>query len=56
MTILGGSEMVLIGVATVALLWGPKKIPELARSIGQARSEFDQAAHEEVVDDVGDNH
>lgn len=28
------------------ILWGPKKIPELARAIGRARGEFDKASKE----------
>ncbi len=40
-------EWIIIGViAVVILLWGPKKIPEFARSIGLARKEFDQARKE----------
>ena len=42
-------EMILIGViAVVVLLLGPKKIPELARSIGLARKEF-QAGSKEAI-------
>ncbi len=37
-------ELIVIGViVVVVLLWGPKKIPELARSLGMARKEFEQA-------------
>ena len=40
-------EWIVIGVIVVViLLWGPKKIPEFARSIGRARQEFDQARKE----------
>ena len=39
--------MIVIGaIVVVVLLWGPKKIPELARSIGIARREFSQASKE----------
>ena len=42
---LGPLELVMIGViAVVVLMWGPKKIPELARSIGLARKEFTSAS------------
>ncbi len=37
-------ELVVIGVIVVVIImWGPKKIPELARSLGIARKEFEQA-------------
>ena len=40
-------ELIIIGViVVVVLLWGPKKIPEFARSIGLAKKEFDQAKKE----------
>lgn len=40
-------EWILILIVVVALIiWGPKKIPELARAIGQARGEFDRASKE----------
>ena len=40
-------EWIIIGVIVVViLLWGPKKIPEFARSIGRARKEFDEAKKE----------
>ncbi len=40
-------ELIIIGVIVVViLLWGPKKIPEFARSIGLAKKEFDQALKE----------
>jgi sec-independent protein translocase protein TatA len=37
-------QFVIIGVIVVVVfLWGPKKIPELARSLGLAKREFDKA-------------
>lgn len=37
-------EWIVIGVVVIVIfLWGPSKIPEIARSIGLARKEFDQA-------------
>ncbi len=40
-------ELIIIGaIVVVILLWGPKKIPEFARSIGLAKKEFDQALKE----------
>jgi len=29
--------LLVLGVVVVLLLWGPKKIPELARAIGEAK-------------------
>ncbi len=37
-------ELVIIGVIVVAIfIWGPSKIPEIARSLGRARKEFEDA-------------
>jgi sec-independent protein translocase protein TatA len=37
--------ILILGVVAVILIWGPSKIPELARSLGRARKEFDDASH-----------
>ena len=37
---IGGMELVLILVFVVLLLFGAKKIPEFARSLGKAKAEF----------------
>jgi sec-independent protein translocase protein TatA len=40
-------QWVVIGVVIIALfLWGPQKIPDLARALGRARKEFDSASKE----------
>lgn len=40
-------ELASIGaILLVFFLWGPQKIPELARAFGQARREFDNATRE----------
>jgi sec-independent protein translocase protein TatA len=36
----------IVGIIIVFFLWGPQKIPELARMIGRARKEFDNATRE----------
>lgn len=42
---LSGIELVVLIVAVVALvIWGPKKLPEFAKAIGQARGEFSKAS------------
>ncbi len=42
---LGGPEMIII-LAIVILLFGAKKLPELARGLGKAKSEFQKASDE----------
>jgi sec-independent protein translocase protein TatA len=40
-------QIIIIAViAVVIFLWGPQKIPELARSLGRAKGEFDKASRE----------
>ncbi|WP_153127501.1 twin-arginine translocase TatA/TatE family subunit [Peribacillus tepidiphilus] len=46
---LGTGSIVLIGTAAL-ILFGPKKLPELGRSIGSTLREFRQSA-KELVDD-----
>jgi sec-independent protein translocase protein TatA len=36
----------IVGILVVFFLWGPQKIPELARMIGRAKKEFDTASRE----------
>ena len=47
---LGGGEIVLI-LAVVLLLFGAKKLPELARGLGQGIREFKKASNE-VTDEI----
>ena len=46
MAIVGWEMIAVVAVLAVILLWGPGKIPELAKSIGRARSEFEKAQKE----------
>lgn len=40
-------QWVIIGVIVIAVfLWGPQKIPEIARGVGRARREFENASKE----------
>jgi sec-independent protein translocase protein TatA len=41
----GGPEMLIV-LVVVMLLFGAKKVPELARSLGKAQSEFKRGARE----------
>jgi sec-independent protein translocase protein TatA len=44
---LGGPELLIV-LAVVLLMFGAKKVPDLARSLGQAKREFDHGSHEPV--------
>ena len=48
MTIIG-PELVVLILVIVFLLFGARKIPELARAIGRARGEFEVGKHEADV-------
>jgi len=50
---LGGTEMIVI-LAVVLLLFGPKKLPELARGLGKGLREFKKASSElkETIQDA----
>ncbi|HUI86663.1 MAG TPA: twin-arginine translocase TatA/TatE family subunit [Nitrososphaerales archaeon] len=38
-------QWIIIGVIVVVIfLWGPQKIPDLAKAVGRAKKEFDQAS------------
>jgi len=40
-------QLIIIAVIVVVIfLWGPQKIPELARGLGRAKGEFDKATKE----------
>ena len=50
---LSGWEWIVIIIGLVVLLlWGPSKIPELARGLGRAKSEFDKASRGEYLSET----
>lgn len=46
MALEGYQLLIVVGILLVVFLWGPQKLPELARSIGLAKKEFEKAAKE----------
>lgn len=46
MALFGYEGLVIAVILIVLFLWGPQKLPEMARAIGQAKREFDKAAKE----------
>ncbi|MER3601603.1 MAG: twin-arginine translocase TatA/TatE family subunit [Nitrososphaerota archaeon] len=46
-----GVEWIVVAIIVIALLlWGPTKLPELARALGRARREYQKASQEEEED------
>jgi sec-independent protein translocase protein TatA len=43
---MGYEWLVVVAVLAIIFLWGPSKLPELARSVGLARKEFEKASKE----------
>jgi TatA/E family protein of Tat protein translocase len=52
---LGGWEIILIAAAILALLIGPKKLPELAGALGESKKEFKKSMKEAEDMDVEDS-
>jgi len=46
LALVGYEWLIVIGVILVIFIWGPQKLPELARSIGLAKKEFEKSAKE----------
>lgn len=51
-----GAPEILIILAVIILFFGAKKIPELARGIGQGISEFKNARKDPDQDELDDEH
>ncbi len=46
LALVGYEWLIVLGILVVVFLWGPQKLPELARSIGLAKKEFDKVTKE----------
>lgn len=53
---LGTPEMLVLAALLIALIFGPKKIKEFARSFGEAQSEYKKGKHtaDEIEEDLED--
>ncbi|HVL52026.1 MAG TPA: twin-arginine translocase TatA/TatE family subunit [Actinomycetota bacterium] len=51
MTVPGGGELLII-LAVVMVLFGAKKLPEFARSLGKAKGEFRKGLDEDETADT----
>ncbi len=46
MPLSGFDGLVIVAILIALFVWGPSKLPEMVRAIGQAKREFDKAAKE----------
>jgi sec-independent protein translocase protein TatA len=44
--LVGYEGLIIAAILIVLFFWGPQKLPEIAKSIGQAKREFEKAAKE----------
>ena len=44
--IAGMEWLIILAIVAIILLWGPSKLPELARALGRAKGEFEKASRE----------
>lgn len=42
----GMEWLVVLAIVAIILLWGPSKLPELAKALGKAKGEFEKASRE----------
>lgn len=52
MSLVGLNEIILITAVLIALILGPKKLPELARALGESKREFKKSM--KSVDEVSE--
>jgi sec-independent protein translocase protein TatA len=48
----GPSEWIVIAIVALVVIFGAKKIPEIARSLGRSSSEFKKGVKEGAADDA----
>lgn len=50
-----GPEWIVVGLIAVVVLFGAKKLPEMARSVGRAQGEFKKGIKEGNVDEPAES-
>ena len=50
-----GPEWIVVGIVAVVVLFGAKKLPEMARSVGRAQGEFKKGIKEGNVDEPNES-
>ena len=50
-----GPEWIVVGVIAVVVLFGAKKLPEMARSVGRAQGEFKKGLKEGATDEPNES-
>ena len=50
-----GPEWIIVGLIAVVVLFGAKKLPEMARSVGRAQGEFKKGIKEGNVDEPAES-
>ena len=50
-----GPEWIVVGIIAVVVLFGAKKLPEMARNVGRAQGEFKKGIKEGNVDEPADS-
>jgi len=46
LAIVGYETFTIIAILIILFIWGPQKLPEMAKSLGQAKREFEKATKE----------
>jgi sec-independent protein translocase protein TatA len=48
---MGPPELIIIGIIAIAVIFGAKKIPEIARNVGRSSSEFKRGMREGAAEE-----
>jgi sec-independent protein translocase protein TatA len=46
-----GPEWILVGIVAIGVIFGAKKLPEMARSVGRAQGEFKKGLKQGAIPD-----